>query len=323
MHNIIQPVERSKLLRELSEDNFLRETNNGKNRIYIITSNDSPNLMREIGRLRELTFRSAGGGTGKEIDIDDFDTGTHPYKQLIVWHPEDQQIIGGYRFIKCKDAMLKGDGSYHLATTELFHFSEKFINEYFPNTIELGRSFVQPYYQPSVNNSKGIFSLDNLWDGLGALIIECTDIKYFFGKVTMYTSYNQTARDMILYFLNKYFPDPEKLVYPIEPLQNITPKAELERIFTGNDYKEEYKVLLHEIRKLFENIPPLINAYMNLSPTMRVFGTALNHEFGGVEETGILINIDDIYHSKKERHLASYLKQTLNTLQNIRRHKGK
>jgi hypothetical protein len=323
MYSIIQPIDRKDIKKELTEYNFLRETNNGRNKIFIITANDSPMVMREIGRLRELTFRAAGGGTGKEIDIDDFDLGPNSYRQLIVWNPEDEQIVGGYRFIKCKEANKTSEDKYHLATSELFNFSQKFIDEYFPFTIELGRSFVQPFYQPSVNKLKGIFSLDNIWDGLGALIIDNPDVRYFFGKVTMYSSYNSKARDMVLFFLYKHFPDREKLVIPINPIEISTPLEDLEEIFTGFDYKEDYKILFKNVRKYLENIPPLINSYMNLSPTMKTFGTALNHEFGGVEETGILIKIEDIYHSKKERHVASYLKQTLNTLQNIRKYRGK
>jgi hypothetical protein len=318
MQAIIQPVDRGKLLEELSPEKFIRDTNNGRNKIYVITSNNSPNLMTEIGRLRELTFRAAGGGTGKEIDIDEFDEGEVPYNQLIVWNPEDEQIIGGYRYIKCSDALKNDQGIYQLATSELFHFSDTFIKEYFPSTIELGRSFVQPYYQPSVRSKSSLYSLDNLWDGLGSLVIDNPDIKYFFGKVTMYTSYNSFARDMILYFLQKYFPDNEKLVYPINPLSIKTPKDQLEKIFTGSDYKEDYTILSLNVRKLFENIPPLINAYMKLSPTMKTFGTALNPGFGEVEETGIIININDIYPIKKERHMATYIKNTIHTLQHIR-----
>jgi hypothetical protein len=318
MHAIIQPIKRSKLIAELLPDKFIRDTNNGRNKIFVITSNDSPNIMIEIGRLRELTFRAAGGGTGKEIDIDEFDVGEAPYKQLIVWNPEDEQIIGGYRYIKCKDAIKKTDGSYHLATSELFHFSDTFIKDYFPSTIELGRSFVQPFYQPSARSRSSLYSLDNLWDGLGSLVIDNPDIKYFFGKVTMYTSYNSVARDMVLYFLQKYFPDTEKLVYPINPLTIKTPNELLNLTFIGNTYKEDYMILSYNVRKMLENIPPLINAYMKLSPSMKTFGTALNPGFGEVEETGIMINIDDIYPIKKERHIATYIRNTIHTLQHMR-----
>jgi hypothetical protein len=309
MEEIIAPVDRSLLKAELTRDKFVRNTNNGTNEIYIITHHDSPYVMREIGRLREVTFRNAGGGTGKSLDVDDHDISDSPYRQLLVWNPEDAEIVGGYRFIRCEEAGKDEKGLIQLATTELFEFSDKFINDYLPWTIELGRSFVQPHYQPSANNRKGLFSLDNLWDGLGALIIDNPDMKYFFGKVTMYTDFNQRARDMILFFMNYYFPDKDKLVRPHQPLKYHTDISDLEPMFRGLDYKEGHRVLNTHVRALDENIPPLINSYMNLSATMRTFGTALNTHFGEVEETGIMATIADIYDTKKERHIQSYMKE--------------
>lgn len=303
MEPIIQPVDKQLIKKELTKDKFLRHTNNGGNKLYIVDHHDSPNIMREIGRLRELAFRAAGGGTGKSIDIDDFDIDpVHPYKQLIVWDPSEEEILGGYRYIVCDDVEVK-----HLATSELFTFSEKFQKEYLGNMIELGRSFVQPNYQSTRLRSKGIYALDNLWDGLGALVVEHPDHKYFFGKVTMYTSYNVEARNIILYFLRKYFPDNDSLVTPIDPLPLEIDHEALDSIFEGKPYEEAYKILQKKIRELGENIPPLINSYMNLSPSMRVFGTAINHEFGGVEETGILITVGDIYLRKVERHIKSFI----------------
>jgi hypothetical protein len=267
--------------------------------------------MREIGRLREFTFRGAGGGTGKEIDIDEFDVSKSCYEQLIVWNPQDKEIIGGYRYINCKNAHFDENRIPHIATSELFNFSEKFLTEYFPYTIELGRSFVQPNYQPSQNSRKGIFSLDNLWDGLGALTIDNPEVKYFFGKVTMYPHYDQKARDLVLYFLAKYFPDKEKLVTPIIPLPIETDINELKKVFTKNTYKANYKILTQTLRNNYnEHIPPLVNAYMNLTSTMKNFGTAINPGFGNVQETGILVSIGDIYDIKKERHLATYNKKS-------------
>lgn len=309
MQQIIAPINKTLLEAELTEKTFVRDTNNGNNEIYIVTHFDSPNLMLEIGRLREETFRNAGGGTGKELDIDEFDVADAPYKQLIVWNPEEKEIVGGYRFIKCGEAPQDASGKIHLATVELFHFSEKFISEYVPYTIELGRSFVQPKFQPNSENRKGLFSLDNLWDGLGAIIVDNPDIKYLFGKVTMYTHFNQKARDMILFFLNYYFPDKEKLVYPYHPLPILSDVHELEMLFKNLDYKEGHKVLNQNVRSLGENIPPLINSYMNLSSTMKTFGTSSNEHFGEVEESGILVTIVDIYPTKKERHIASYFKK--------------
>jgi len=306
MQKIIDPVSKEALLDELTGERYVRKANNGNNEIYIITYHNAPNVMREIGRLREVTFRHAGGGTGKDIDIDEFDTSAHPYQQLLVWNPEDKEIVGAYRFILCKDAEFI-NGKVNLATTELFEFSEKFYKDYLNQTIELGRSFIQPLYQPGENRRKGLFSLDNLWDGLGALVIDNPSQKHFYGKVTMYTDFNVTARDYILAFMAYYFPDREKLVWPIHAIKKQTNTDAFVKLLEGQPYKEGHAILHKHVHELGENIPPLMNAYMNLSPTMKSFGTAVNPTFGGVEETGILVTIKDVYDSKKERHFNSYL----------------
>jgi hypothetical protein len=308
MNPMIDPVELSILKSELNEATFLRTTNNGSNQIYDVNIHNSPNTLREIGRLRELTFREAGGGTGLACDLDELDTCDKCYNQLVVWNPEDQEIVGGYRYIRCGDAEINANGEYNLATTELFHFSEKFKKDFLPYTIELGRSFVQPKYQPRPENRKGLFSLDNLWDGLGALIIENPDIKYFFGKVTMYRHFNLLARDYILSFMQHYFNDPEQLVTPVHSLPITSDVTEFINEIKNLDYKEGHKILNVRVRSLGENIPPLINSYMNLSPTMRTFGTSINEHFGDVEETGILVTLKDMYESKVGRHINTYTK---------------
>ncbi|MBE8715395.1 GNAT family N-acetyltransferase [Sphingobacterium hungaricum] len=307
MQEIIDPVDRNLIKAELTKDSFIRYTNNGNNEVYLINYHAAPNIMREIGRLRELTFRHAGGGTGLSLDIDENDTCTHNYDQLIAWNPEEQEIIAGYRVIKCENA-LEEDGHFQLSTAHYFNFSEKFIKDYLPYTLELGRSWVQPRFQPAIDNRKGLFSLDNLWDGLGALVVINPEIKYLFGKVTMYPHYNEEARDLLIYFMESYFPDREDLVVPFDHLKigYKTDISKIEGIFEGLSYKEGYKILNHRVRELGENIPPLINTYMNLSPSMKTFGTSRNNEFGEVEETGILLILDDIYPAKKERHMNTF-----------------
>ncbi len=306
MENIIPPVPKEKLLNELTEDKFIRRTNNAGNQLFILTEKDSPNIMREIGRLREMTFREAGGGTGKAVDIDDYDRGDFAYKQLIVWDPTEQEILGGYRFHICDEMNCSDNDGIKLATAKLFHFSSRFREEYLPYTIELGRSFVQPKYQNTNRMSKALYALDNLWDGLGTLVIDYPEKKYFFGKVTMYKNYNQRARNLILYFLEKHFSDNEELVLPIVPLDAHINKVEMEKIFVNNNYMDDYRVLSQNVRAFGENIPPLINAYMNLSPSLRTFGTVSNPYFGNVEETAIMITINDLYKQKVERHISSY-----------------
>jgi len=308
MKDIIAPVPKERLLAELTPDKLLRKTNKGDNEIYVVTHLDSPNLMREIGRVRELTFRDAGGGMGDEGDIDSYDVSSDPYKQLFVWDPQNHEIIGGYRYILCNNLPVDENGIVPLATTQLFNFSEKFIKEYLPYTLELGRSFVQPHYQSSKAGAKALFALDNLWEGLGALIVDHPEMKYFFGKVTMYTHYHTKARNLILYFFMKYFKDHENLVTPIHELDLGINMEEMEKVFDGGSYKEDYKILSQKVREFGENIPPLINSYMNLSPSMKTFGTVINDHFGNVEETAIILTISDIYEAKKDRHIETYIR---------------
>ena len=309
MEDIIAPVSTALLKSELTEDKRLRFTNKGNNEVYIVTYQDSPNVVREIGRLREIAFRAAGGGTGMALDLDEFDTMDTPYKQLIVWNPEAEEIIGGYRYLLGTDVKLDDKGQPILATSHMFHFSDKFIKDYLPYTIELGRSFVTLEYQSTRYNSKGLFSLDNLWDGLGALTVVMPSVKYFFGKMTMYPSYNRHGRDMILYFLNKHFGDKDNLVVPTKPLVIEDDPNELAKIFCEDDFKSDYRILNREVRKLGYNIPPLVNAYISLSPTMKMFGTAINYGFGDVEETGILIAVDEILDEKRVRHIDTFAKE--------------
>ncbi len=306
---IIPPVDKELIKAELTPDKQLRMTNKSSNSIYVITAHNAPNTMREIGRLREEAFREAGGGTGKEVDIDDFDTCENCYKQLLVWNPEAEEIIGGYRYILGKDVEYDSNGQPILATSHMFHFSEKFIKEYMPYTSELGRSFVSVPYQNVRVNTKSIFALDNLWDGLGALTVVSPNLRYFFGKMTMYPTFVRKGRNMILYFLQKHFHDPDNLITPLKPLYVEGDTTEFEQLFCEKDFRRDYKILNAEIRKLGFDIPPLINAYMNLSPSMRLFGTAINYGFGDVEETGILIAVDEVFEEKRIRHIDSFIKQ--------------
>jgi len=309
MEEIIAPMPLEELMAELTPDKMMRKTNKGGNEIYIFSHADSPALMHEIGRLREVTFRAAGGGTGKEQDIDEYDLSDVPYKQLIVWDPDAREILGGYRYIHCANAANDSNGKIMLATSELFNFSERFCKEYIPYTIELGRSFVTPAYQSSKAGAKALYALDNLWDGLGALSVDFPQLKYFFGKVTMYAHFHTEARNLIQYFFFKYFRDRENLVYPIVPFEFHIDFPKMEALFTGNDFKEDYRILVQSVRQYGENIPPLFNSYMNVSPTMKTFGTVLHKGFGNVLETAIIVTVNDIYEAKRGRHIETYLRK--------------
>ncbi len=306
MEKIIDAVPTEDIIKELTEERFVRKTNFGHNEIYVVNAHNAPNTMREIGRLREWAFRESGGGTGKSIDIDEFDTRDEAYfEQLIVWDPTEKEILGGYRFIDCQKLPLKNNGQVDTPTSELFYYSEDFIKNYLPYTIELGRSFIQPKYQSTGNVRKSIFTLDNLWDGLGAILNDIPSAKYFFGKVTMYSQYDPALRDMILFFMKKFFPDNDNLVYPYpdKAIKVKARKAIMKLRLDGNNYQNSYRILSKYVREHGSNIPPLFNAYMSLSATMKTFGTALNEPFGNVEETAILITIEDIFPEKIERHL--------------------
>ena len=303
---IIEPVDTSLIEAELTPERFLRKTNKGGNELYVVNVFNAPNTMREIGRLREIAFRSAGGGSGKECDIDEFDTMPTPCSQLLVWDPDSKLILGGYRFICGPDIERDAQGRPRIATRHMFGFSEKFLNDYLPYTLELGRSFVRPEYQSSRAGAKAIYVLDNLWDGLGAITVVYPYLKYLFGKVTMYPSYTERARDLILFFLHKYFPDPEHLVWPLKPLSVKTSPEELAAILNGEDFRSDMRILNAKVREYGQTIPPLVHAYMSLSPTMRMFGTAINDEFGDVEESGIFLTISEILEEKKRRHIDTF-----------------
>ncbi|MFZ9027610.1 MAG: GNAT family N-acetyltransferase [Crocinitomicaceae bacterium] len=303
MKDIIAPIDKDILKSELTSDKLLRTTRKGGNEIYTVNIHNSPNVIREIGRLREVTFRNSGGGTGEELDLDDFDTSENCYQQLIVWSPEDEEIIGGYRYILCKN-VLDGNDDIALSTSHYFDFTDQFIKDFLPTTIELGRSWVQPNFQPSVNPRKGLFALDNIWDGLGAIVVNNPEIEYFFGKVTMYPTYNAEARNFLLHFMHHYFPDKDQLMTPKTPLEQDYDRSAYDEMLNGLDFKEGFRVLNTYVRERGEFIPPLVNIYMSLSPTMKTFGTAVNKEFGNVEETGILVSFKDIHQEMKDRYMT-------------------
>ncbi len=293
---------------ELTPERFVRKTNKLNNEIYIVNIHNAPNVLQEIGRLRELTFASADGGTGNPVDLDELDLNDNPYQQLIVWNPVEEEIVGGYRFIDCSTIIPSKNWEHGLSMGHYFSFKPSFIENYLPYSIELGRSWVQPKYQPKEDPRKGLFAMDNIWDGLGAIVRSYPNLKYFYGKVTMYTTYDVEARNILLNFMHHYFPDQVGLMKPIHPIDipatpEVLDQFPLDRDHFEESYKAGFKALNNLLGERGETIPPLIKLYMSLSPSMKTFGTCVNPDFGAVEETGILIEIDDIYLQKKERHL--------------------
>ena len=309
MKDLSIPIDRDLIKAELTDDKLLRTTNKAGNLIYLTTASESPNVMKEIARIRELAFRLCGAGSGKMFDMDAFDWAERPYKQLFVWDPQNEEIIGGYRLIFVNEVAINEDGQPDLVTASMYKFSQKFIDEFLPYTIELGRSFVHPDYQASKMGSKSLYSLDNLWDGLGAITVLRPDMKYFFGKVTVYPSYEEQARELIFTFLNKYFPDEDTLVEPIDPFIRPAFAADYAGLFAGGSFKEEYKILNGKVRERGVNIPPLVNTYMGLSAKMKSFGYAVCEELGGLIEFAIMVPIYEMYEEKKARHIETFVNE--------------
>ena len=311
MEPVIEPVSREALMAELTPQTLLRTTNRAANELYVVGP-EAVNVIREIGRLREIAFRAGGGGTGKELDIDEFDTDpAFGYKQLVLWDPEARELIGGYRFCLCDQALFNREGQPVLTSSHMFHFSKKFIKQYLPYTLELGRSFVSVDYQSSKAGSKSLYALDNLFDGIGALgVLYKKRIKYFFGKATIYREYPTEVREMIMCFLRHYFGKGHRLLKIRQEVKvEKSARRRYYKLFKGLDFKEGYRILKAEVQKQGVSIPPLVNTYMNLSPTMIYFGTGINDEFGDVYDSGILITFMEMYPEKRQRHSDSFLKQ--------------
>ena len=302
MKEIIPPVDTALLLTEL-EGHLLRPTNKAGNLIYDITAHQCPNVMREIARLREISYRDGGGATGQEMDIDDMDTMAKPYHQLIVWDPDNQQIVGGYRYLFGSEAEIR-DGQPYITSAHLFHYSERFIRAYLPDTIEFGRAFVQPMYQQREMGVKALFALGNIWDGIGASVYNHPELRWMIGKVTIYPDYNATARELIYSYLDRYHRGEEGLFAPYKPLavHSVNPSP-----FEGDDKQENYHILQRAIREQGTVIPPMFSAYLNITNDLWFFGNAINDELANVFETGIMVDLETVYDEKKERYITPYI----------------
>ncbi|MBQ6287340.1 MAG: GNAT family N-acetyltransferase [Bacteroidales bacterium] len=314
MEPIIDPVDVGLIVAELTPEKKLGDTNKGGNELYDVTWHDSPNTVREIGRLREVSYREAGASSGKSIDIDEFDTMENPYHQIIVWDPEAKAIIGGYRYILGTNVTLKEDGQPNITSSHLYRFSDSFIKDYLPHVMELGRSFVAPDYQSSKAGAKSLFTMDNLWDGIATVILNYPNTWYFLGKMTIYPSFDSTARSLIIHFLKKHFDDPQMLVRPKNEIPVSDNPKLMDLVLSEPDLKKDYRLLKDAVRKLGTNIPPLVNSYINISSTMKMLGSCINDELGDAIETGILICFDEMYADKRDRHMEAFISNKLRSL---------
>ena len=301
MEEIIPPVDKELIKAELTPDKKLGDTSRGGNQLYVVTWHDSPNTVREIGRIREVSYRDAGASSGKSVDLDNYE-----FKRLQALALAAVMTAG---VIVCSGSTLAmaDIGQPDITASNLFHFSEEFISDYLPHTMELGRSFVAPEYQSSKTGSKSVFTLENLWEGIASVILHHPNIIWLFGKMTIYPSYNEAARTLDLYFLKKHFKDEDRLVRPYKEMELTDNPALLDLILYEKDMMKDYRLLKEAVRKLGTSIPPLVNSYIKTSPTMKTFGSCINDELGDAIETGIMICYDDIYDDKKSRHVESYI----------------
>lgn len=297
MKKIIAPIDPQLMKQELTEDLFFCEAAHGNAKVYLLDNLTAPNVMKEIGRLREMAFRQGGGGTGEPMDLDrfDLDPSLGGYKQILLWDPERDSIIGGYRFVCCRNCQMDSEGQPIMPSSHLFTFSQRFLKHEFRNTIELSRSFISPEYQSTGDGLRqSVFALDNLLDAISKLP-HMLHIKYFFGKMTIYRSFPQECLDMLQYFLHKYFPPRGKDSW-LTAKQPIPFPAEgsMDDIFNGGDFANDYRILKDRLKQFDARIPPMINTYMNLSNTMQYFGGGFNDEFGDVIECGAIVKHQDI-----------------------------
>lgn len=289
-HEVINPVPREIILEELCKTNFIRTSNRGSFNIHTFNSKDSPLLMEEVGRLREITFRNIGGGTGEKFDIDEFDD---KFEQIILWDSINEEIVGGYRIQLMKTLFESSEDKENFSPlATYFNLSPRFMKKYLPYSVELGRAFIQPMYQRSV------FALESLFNGLGLWISKQNDgfvswknpATFLVGKITLYPKFGNL--DPIYHFIDKYFlakkPDlikPKGKYGVVRPYEKLSPDVIFE-----DDFKKDFNMIVKRF-----NAPILIGQYGKLSPSMQCFGTIENSDFGDTEETAMMIKIPNIF----------------------------
>ena len=291
MEPIIDPVDIKLLKEELSRAPELTEASRGDIKVYCIDSS-FPNMLREVGRLREIAFRKGGAGSGRACDLDSFDTDpSFKVKQLVIWDAEEECIAGGYRIVYGYDMKVDANGQPLIPAAHLFHFSEQFMKEKMPFTMELSRSYIVEDHQRNSSARKSIFVLDCLFKGICVVAREgkMTDV---FGKVTFYQDYPKEAFSLVTSFMKKHCYKGDEIV-PINPYV-VPPARNAKKIFSAKEFRANFHALTSFFiqKKLY--LPPILKSYINLTTTMRYYGAMINEEFGGVIEMGIMVHLPDI-----------------------------
>ncbi|MCH9740891.1 MAG: lysophospholipid acyltransferase family protein [Epsilonproteobacteria bacterium] len=292
---IAHPEDRQVLKQELQTCQELGKTSDGK-KIYLYEYEKGSIILQEISRLREYTFRKVEEGTGKKRDKDEYD---YYYKHIILWDDEELEIAGAYRIAESNFVYEDYDieGFY---TNSLFGFNSGFT-PYLNNSIELGRSFVQPKYW-------GSRALDYLWQGIGAYLYENPHIKYMFGAVTLSASLPKSAQELIIHYYDKYYGNHHELLNPKNKF--LFPKDaldELSYIFNGDDAQKDFRILREQLNYYGATVPTLYKQYADLCEEggISFMGYNIDKEFGDCIDSFILVEIDKIKQKKRDRYIKS------------------
>jgi putative hemolysin len=293
--NIVHPTDKKLILNDIAAAEVLGETDD-KIRILLVRYEQAPALMREIGRLRELTFRKVGEGTGRKIDLDEFDT---YYQHIVLWDESRLEVVGAYR-LAAGDEVYKKRGIAGFYTSTLFRFSEEF-EKYLPQALELGRSFVQPAYW----NSQ---ALDYLWHGIGAFLAARPQYNYLFGPVSVSATYSAEARGLLVYFYRKWFGAEKSPVRAKHRFNFHTDsEAKLGELLQSSDYKSAFKELKQNLKHYGFAVPTLYKQYTELCEEggVNFFDFGIDKDFNDSLDGFIFLQIARIKETKLERYLYS------------------
>ncbi|MEM9101288.1 MAG: GNAT family N-acyltransferase [Pseudomonadota bacterium] len=293
---VAHPQDRQELMQAINECEKLGETNDGKKILLFQYKSEQSVILKELGRLREYTFRFVGEGTGKRFDNDEFD---YHYDHLILWDDKDLEVVGAYRFGNTK-TILDTKGPEGLYTSSLYSFSPQ-MNVILEKGLELGRSFVQPKYW-------GRRSLDYLWFGIGAYLRKNPDIRYLFGTVSISASYNTFAREMMTYFYQLHFPYKERVAVSSSPFTINTDNLEnFKSLFKGESYSQDFKVLKEQLSHLGYSVPTLYKQYSELTTQggVEFLEFSIDQDFNNCLDGLVLVDIDQLKPNKRSRYIAS------------------
>jgi len=289
---IAHPQKKVDLLYELKNSELIGQTTDGK-KIYLYDYTDDSVVLKELGRLRELSFRKVGEGINKKRDTDKFDI---YYQHIILWDDNDLEIVGSYR-IGNSNFIYKNIGVKGFYSNTLFKYNED-LTPYLKNSIELGRSFVQPKYW-------GTRALDYLWYGIGAYLKKNPNIKYMFGPVSMSASLPKVAKDMMVFYYSHYFKEEKALVTPRLPYQYSNNISELDNIFSLDDRKKDFKLLKSTLSNMNSSVPTLYKQYSDIAEEggVKFLGFNIDPDFGDCVDGFILVNVKEIKDGPRKRYI--------------------